>query len=97
MILLPPTLLMGATIPLSSEAGQRQLGGQNARLIQLLVVVNTSGAVLGAYGASAWLLPALGQRATLLLAAACNAGRGIGDRSVVRREAGGFCSQFIRE
>jgi spermidine synthase len=73
LVLLPPTLLMGATIPLSSEASQRQLAGTDPRLIHRLIVVNTIGAVLGAYGAGAWALPVLGQWNTLLLAAGCNA------------------------
>lgn len=71
-LLLPPTLLMGATMPLASEASQRQLGARSGALVPLLFFVNTVGAAVGAYGASAWLLPAIGQRASLLVAVGCN-------------------------
>lgn len=64
--LLPPTLLMGATIPLASEAVQRQLGGTDTALVPVLFFVNTVGAALGAVVASLWWLPWWGQRNALL-------------------------------
>ncbi len=63
--LLPPTLLMGATIPLASEAAQRQLNAQDAALVPVLFFVNTVGAAVGALVASLWWLPWWGQRAAL--------------------------------
>jgi spermidine synthase len=72
LLLLPPTVLMGATIPLASEGCQRQLGASTNRLVPVLFFVNTVGASLGAYLASAWLLPALGQRFSLMVAVGCN-------------------------
>ena len=63
---------MGATIPLASEGCQRQLGASTNRLVPVLFFVNTVGASLGAYLASAWLLPALGQRLCLMVAVGCN-------------------------
>jgi len=71
--LLPPTLLMGATIPVASEAAQRQLGGQDAALVPVLFFVNTFGAAIGAVTASLWWLPWWGQRNALLGAIALNA------------------------
>lgn len=73
VLLLLPTMAMGATVPLAAEACQRQLRAQTSRLVPALLFVNTVGAALGAYAASAWLLPALGQRRALLVAVACNA------------------------
>jgi len=73
LTLLPPTLLMGATIPVASEAAQRQLGGQDAALVPVLFFVNTFGAALGAVVASLWWLPWMGQRLSLLGAIALNA------------------------
>lgn len=73
VLLLPPTLMMGATLPVASEGLQRQLGADDAQLVPALFVVNTLGAAAGALLASWWLLPAVGQRLTLLLAVGCNA------------------------
>jgi spermidine synthase len=73
LLLLPPTLLMGATLPLASEGLQRQLHATSARLVPVLFFVNTVGASVGAWTASALLLPALGQRLSLLVAVGCNA------------------------
>ncbi len=70
--LLPPTLLMGATIPLASEVAQRQLGGQDRALVPVLFFVNTAGAAVGALVASLWWLPWWGQRAALFGAIALN-------------------------
>ena len=72
VLLLPPTLLMGATLPLASEACQRQLGATDAALVPALFFVNTVGAAAGALGASLWLLPHFGQRDALFAAVACN-------------------------
>jgi spermidine synthase len=72
LLLALPTLLMGATLPLASEGCQRQLGAGSSRLVPVLFFVNTVGAAVGAWCASAWLLPWIGQRASLLVAVACN-------------------------
>jgi spermidine synthase len=75
VILLIPTTLMGATLPLLSRFFVRSLevlGGQVGRLYAL----NTFGAVLGAYAAGFHLIPTLGVRTTLLLAAIANIGIG---------------------
>jgi len=71
--LLPPTLLMGATIPLASEAAQRQLKATDSALVPILFFVNTAGAALGALVASLWWLPWWGQRNALFGAIALNA------------------------
>jgi predicted membrane-bound spermidine synthase len=71
-ILLPPTLLMGATLPIASEACQRQLGASRSSLIAVLFFINTLGAALGAFGSSFRLLPYYGQSVSLGTAAAFN-------------------------
>ncbi|MEC8422380.1 MAG: hypothetical protein VX000_01315, partial [Myxococcota bacterium] len=78
LLLLPPTLLMGATLPLAGSACQRQLGSDSDALVPALFFVNTAGAALGAWTAHAALLPWLGQRQSLLVAVACNAVAGMG-------------------
>jgi len=76
VILLVPTTLMGATLPVLSRFFVRKIetvGGQVGRLYAL----NTFGAVLGTYAAGFHLLPTLGVRTTLLLAAVANVGIGV--------------------
>jgi spermidine synthase len=74
LILLPPTLLMGATVPLAAAGCQRQLGAHTGALVSALLVLNTVGAALGAWLSTAVLLPHWGQRAALLVAVAGNLG-----------------------
>ena len=76
VILLIPTTFMGATLPVLSRFFVRSLevlGGQVGRLYAL----NTFGAVLGTYAAGFHLIPTLGVRTTLLLAAIANIGIGV--------------------
>lgn len=72
VLLLPPTVLMGATLPLASEAFQRQLEAEDSRLVPILFFVNTLGAAGGALATSMRLLPLLGQQNTLFVAVAAN-------------------------
>lgn len=76
LILLVPTTLMGATLPVLSRFFVREiaaLGGQVGRLYAF----NTFGAVLGTYLAGFYLLPTLGIQTSLLLAAIVNIGIGV--------------------
>jgi spermidine synthase len=75
-MLLPPTILMGATLPLAAEACQRQLGATESKLISILFALNTVGACVGAVGSSFYLLPYFGQRTSLLVAAIFNLAAG---------------------
>ena len=70
-LLLPPTVLMGGTLPLLSQAAG---GGHTApaRVAGALYALNTCGAVLGALAAGYWLLPTAGNRATSWIAAGAN-------------------------
>ncbi len=71
-----PCFLMGVTIPLASEACQRQLGHDRSSLVNVLLYVNTSGAVLGALASGFLLLPRFGQSAAILTAASLNGAAG---------------------
>lgn len=73
VLLLPPTVLMGATVPLAGAACQRQLSVGSDALVPALFFVNTAGAAVGAWSAHAMFLPHLGQRQSLLVAVVCNA------------------------
>lgn len=70
-ILLLPTTLMGATLPVlaSFYAGRKS---QPERRIGLLYGLNTTGAVLGTFATGFILLPALGVMKSTLVAAALN-------------------------
>src|SRR5215468_2028534 len=75
LVLLPPTLAMGATLPVVARAlvtEDATLGRWSA----ILYAANTLGAVLGAYLCGFWLIPGLGLRRTVWLAALANFGVG---------------------
>jgi spermidine synthase len=76
VVLFVPTFLMGATLPILVRGLTRHSAELGAR-ISRLYWVNTAGAVAGTLGAGFWLLPELGQRATVLLAAALNVIAGV--------------------
>jgi len=71
-VLLLPCFLMGITMPLVSEAAQRQLRCETPGFITILFVLNTLGSVLGGVVAGFYLMPYWGQRISLLAGASCN-------------------------
>ncbi|MBW2387867.1 MAG: fused MFS/spermidine synthase, partial [Deltaproteobacteria bacterium] len=71
LILMVPTAMMGATLPLlvrHSVYNEQQIGSR----IGLLYAINTAGAVVGTLLAAFWLLPTLGLRQTIWAAAGVN-------------------------
>jgi spermidine synthase len=76
IVLFIPTFLMGGTLPILTGGLSRTSAELGARLSRLYWV-NTTGAVLGALAAGFLLLPAIGLRATVLLAAALNVIAGV--------------------
>src|SRR5687768_4072954 len=68
LMLLVPTTLMGATLPVLSAALLRHRSTAVARLY----ACNLAGAILGTLAAGFVLLPALGVRTTIVIAAAIN-------------------------
>jgi len=77
LTLVPPTFLMGATIPLLVSVvpeGAAEVNSCHARIYG----INAMGACAGAFGASFILLPALGLFNALMLAAAVNVAVGVG-------------------
>lgn len=76
LVLLPPTVLMGGTLPLLVRLfvrGRRDMAHYLARLY----AVNTAGAVGGTLAAGFLLLPRFGMSRTLALAVALNAAIGV--------------------
>jgi spermidine synthase len=85
-LLLVPTTLMGGTLPILSQAlvhEERGLG----RKVGALYATNTFGAVVGVVLAGYLVLPALGTRLTVAIAAATNLGVGALVLAVSRRYA----------
>lgn len=74
LLLLPPTFLMGGTLPVLSKAFLAHRGEDTAGAISRLYFINTFGAVLGTLAAGLVLLQWLGVRALLVLAGAVNIG-----------------------
>jgi spermidine synthase len=70
-LLLVPTSLMGATLPVLSRFFVRQMAALG-RSVGNLYGINTLGAVVGCAGAGYFLIPFLGMRATVQIAAAVN-------------------------
>ena len=74
--MLPPTLLMGATLPVVARAFVVREGGLG-RTVGHLYALNTLGAVSGTAAAGFALLPALGVRNSVAAAVAANLAAGI--------------------
>jgi spermidine synthase len=86
IVLFVPTFLMGGTLPILTGGLSRTSAELGTRLSRLYWV-NTTGAVVGALAAGFLLLPAIGLRATVLLAAALNVFAGLMALSVSRSSA----------
>ncbi|HXU12363.1 MAG TPA: fused MFS/spermidine synthase, partial [Candidatus Binatia bacterium] len=71
-VLLLPTALMGATLPVASRVASEGGGAETGRRIGLLYAANTFGAVLGCAFAGLVLLPTFGLRRTEWLAVGLN-------------------------
>src|SRR6185295_13824219 len=71
LLLLLPTTLMGATLPVLSSALLSSLGHDSGSVTKLYAC-NLAGAILGTVVAGFVLLPVFGIRATILIAAAIN-------------------------
>lgn len=81
LILLPATILMGATLPLLvRHAGLHEAAGR-------LYAVNSAGAALGALAAGLFLIPRIGLAATTLIAVLINVAIGAGALRMASRAA----------
>ena len=86
VLLLPPTMLMGGTLPVLSQALVRHRN-EVARSVGTLYSVNTFGAVAGVIAAGYFLLPSFGNLRTIILAVAANLAVGIAAIIYSRRSA----------
>lgn len=76
LILLPPTVLLGATLPLATSIYVDSLS-TIGRGVGRIYATNTFGSILGSVGAGFLLIPSLGMRDTLLLLTWINLGLGL--------------------
>ena len=76
LVLLIPTFLMGATLPILVKGVTRTSEELGAR-VSRLYWVNTLGAVVGTFGSGFWLIPAFGLRKTVAVAVALNVLAGV--------------------
>jgi len=70
-VLLPPTIAMGATLPVVAR-GLVSRDGSVGRWAAHLYTANTLGAVLGAYLCGFWLIPELGLTRSIVIAGSIN-------------------------
>jgi len=76
LVLLLPTALMGATLPIVIKSSLAGLDGLGTR-ISVLYATNTAGAIVGALLAGFYLIPQIGLTRSFLLAAAINSSVGL--------------------
>lgn len=94
LLLLVPTTLMGATLPVLSVALLRSVD-HNTNSVARLYACNLVGAIIGTLMAGFVLLPTLGIRATIIIAATINVL--IGVAAVLAERQAGFNSKVLSE
>ena len=87
LVLVPPTMLMGGTLPILAAAITRSTRSDPGAVVARLYAVNSFGAVAGVLGSGFFALEAVGLRATLWGACAANAGLAILVLSLASRPA----------
>src|SRR5262245_30952454 len=83
IVLLPPTILMGGTLPVLGRLFSVP-GEDPSKPVGRLYALNTLGAVIGTFLAGFVLLPGLGARSATLLTALVNIGLGVAALAVAR-------------
>jgi spermidine synthase len=71
-IVLPPTLALGALFPIAARS-YREVVGKTGRAVGTIYAANTLGTILGSLGAGFLLVPLIGTRKTVLMAAVASA------------------------
>src|SRR4051794_27383252 len=95
LILLVPTSLMGATLPIVIKSSLMRSEGLSQN-VSLLYAVNTFGAIVGTVAAGFFLVGSLGIRSTTNVAAAINLLVGIAALIAARRLASGRAEPEVR-
>ncbi|MDI1478364.1 fused MFS/spermidine synthase [Polyangium sp. y55x31] len=72
LVVIVPTVAMGATLPILSRVVAGEVGERSRRRLSLLYAINTAGGAIGALTSAYLVLPALGVRGTIWAAALAN-------------------------
>jgi spermidine synthase len=96
LLLLVPTTLMGATLPVLAAAILR-VTGHDSNSVTRLYACNLVGAILGTLAAGFVLLPAVGVRTTIVIAAAINILVGVIALALQRRVPAGSGSAVVAQ
>ncbi len=88
LVVIVPTVAMGATLPILSRVVAGEVGYQSRRRLSFLYAVNTAGGAIGALTSAYLVLPALGVRGTIWAAALTNVAVGVTAIVVGRRVSG---------
>ncbi len=71
-VVLPPTLALGALFPIAARS-YREVVGKTGRAVGTIYAANTLGTILGSLGAGFFLVPLIGTRKMVLMAAVSSA------------------------
>ncbi|NRA96070.1 MAG: fused MFS/spermidine synthase [Planctomycetes bacterium] len=85
LLVLVPTLLMGATLPLLVAHRVRRSGNVGMS-VGALYCINTLGSALACFATVLWMMPALGQSGSVVLAGVLNVSVGLGALLLQRAE-----------
>ncbi|MDI1448716.1 fused MFS/spermidine synthase [Polyangium sp. 6x1] len=77
LVVIVPTVAMGATLPILSRVVAGEVGDRSRRRLSLLYAINTAGGAIGALTSAYLVLPALGVRGTIWAAALANVTIGV--------------------
>ncbi|WP_272421046.1 fused MFS/spermidine synthase [Polyangium jinanense] len=77
LVVIVPTVAMGATLPILSRVVAGEVGEHSRRRLSLLYAINTAGGAIGALTSAYLVLPALGVRGTIWAAALANVTIGV--------------------
>ncbi|MDC0742118.1 fused MFS/spermidine synthase [Polyangium mundeleinium] len=77
LVVIVPTVAMGATLPILSRVVAGEVGERSQRRLSLLYAINTAGGAIGALTSAYLVLPALGVRGTIWAAALANVTIGV--------------------
>lgn len=77
LVVIVPTVAMGATLPVLSRVVAGEVGQTSKRRLSVLYAVNTAGGAFGALASAYVVLPALGVRGTIWAAALTNIAIGL--------------------
>ncbi|WP_338046549.1 fused MFS/spermidine synthase [Polyangium spumosum] len=85
LVVIVPTVAMGATLPILSRVVAGEVGAESRRRLSFLYAINTAGGAMGALTSAYLVLPALGVRGTIWAAALANVTIGVTAIVVGRR------------